>query len=521
MFHNTSALLKVITAIIIAGALGFSFFLFAENDEPVSTPATSTSEQSDQDTEGSPETEEADENIVTLSDGTRVYVGEEVNSESEYMNDLLARFKTQDEEVARLRNEVANLRSTNQTQQALTPTTTDNSKVDNYLGKVDELQKTVINKIKTMEQEIADLNKGGKSAPPQQTSDTTIVDQSDLPIGVTSGKFANNNPKTPNLIDPDKVQDDSSGTTKIEYDENQWVYPLNTTFEVDKKSGKTVASVPNFDKDGSTRLDSSSTASPTQDSETKEPKLIPMATIPDGATLLKSRTLTALIGRVPVGKQVIDPYPFKLVVGKENLASNYKSIPGIDGITVQGKTRGNRTLQCVFADVTKITFTFTDGRVTTLPKQKGQASNRASLPSIGYLSDDQGVPCISGININNRTEYITQKVGLDAFQAAARALADNERTRITGSNETVTETVTGDGGKVIFGETLAAGAESGAAIASDFMNEAFEGIYVPNNRLVTLHIESELAIDYDPQGRKLFYDNPIPSSGSFSNTGRL
>lgn len=497
--------MKVVIACTLAALIVFAFLAFSGEDKAKVPSADSQAEA---------------ENTVKLIDGNRVMLGEEVNNETETFNDLLVQLKEQGDQLESVNKVLANLQNNPPVSQPIPQLNVN----QNYVDQVTKTQQAFVEKLANMEDEIATLTKPHPKPSIPKDSDTDIVDHADLPIGVQkNAKLAYN--QSPRLVDPDSVNPQLEARevkSTVSSQNSQWIYPLNTSFSTDS-NGKKIAITPTT-KQRPTLAENSSGKQEGLGNKNanKKPKVIPIATIPDGATLLDTRTLTALIGRVPVGQQVIDPYPFKLKVGKKNLASNYKNIPMLDGVIVQGITRGNRTLQCVFANVTKLTFTFTDGRIVTMPTQKGatNGSSRSSLPHIGYLSDNQGVPCITGININNRKEYISQKVGLDAFQAAARALADNERTRITGS-DSVTETVTGNAGKVILGESIAAGAESGASIASDFMSEAFEGIYVPNNRLVTLHIESELAIDYDPQGRKIFYDNAIPSSDKSYNSGRL
>lgn len=523
MLHNTSSLLKIISAVTLAAVVGISLYLFKSAGE-----TTVQHEHDSPQQENGEQPDPHDPNYVNLNDGTRVYVGDEVDSRVEVINDVFTRVQdleisvnqkmnTYGQQLNNIENQLQSLQTTNSTpNQALA-----NQNLQTYT----ELQDSFISKITNLEGEINKLKgKPTNNSFEDGLQDTVIVDENDLPIGVNNSKFAMNR-NEPRLVDPDEVDNNPPAKPAYQpaqYDTNQWVYPINATQQVDEKTGETKISTPDINAYRKATLDTRHDETGKGNDKQEESAPIPMATIPDGATLLQSRTLTALVGRVPVGNQVIDPYPFKLVVGKNNLASNYKRIPGIDGVIVQGKTRGNRTLQCVFAEVTKLTFTFVDGRVVTLPKQTGNSngSSRASAPVIGYLSDDQGVPCISGINISNRTEYITQVVALDAFQAGARALADNERTRIS-DNGTVTETVTGDGGRVIFGEMLAGGAEAGANVAADFMNEAFEAVYVPNNRFVSLHLEQQIEIDYDLNGRKIFYGNQIPGLPSGRVTGRL
>lgn len=122
---------------------------------------------------------------------------------------------------------------------------------------------------------------------------------------------------------------------------------------------------------------------------------LPVYTIPQNATLIGSRGMTALLGRVPIDGKVTDPYPFKILIGKENLTANGIELPDIEGAIVSGTATGDWVLSCVRGDVTSITFVFTDGTVRTVPTSarssdgsNGRANNNGG--SIGWLSDEQG-----------------------------------------------------------------------------------------------------------------------------------
>ncbi|MBK5516297.1 TIGR03752 family integrating conjugative element protein, partial [Pseudomonas sp. TH10] len=85
----------------------------------------------------------------------------------------------------------------------------------------------------------------------------------------------------------------------------------------------------------------------------------PVYTIPENATLMGSVAMTALIGRVPVDGTVNDPYPFKVLVGPENLTANGIDLPDVAGAVMSGTASGDWTLSCVRGQVESITFVFT------------------------------------------------------------------------------------------------------------------------------------------------------------------
>ena len=92
--------------------------------------------------------------------------------------------------------------------------------------------------------------------------------------------------------------------------------------------------------------------------EPKKSKPIPYYTIPNGATLADSVTMTSLIGRVPVDGVVKSPYPFKIIIGGKNLATNGLHIPGLSGAIIQGVTVGDMALRCVKGYVQTILISY-------------------------------------------------------------------------------------------------------------------------------------------------------------------
>ncbi len=136
------------------------------------------------------------------------------------------------------------------------------------------------------------------------------------------------------------------------------------------------------------------------DSHTNE-TVRPVYTLPENTTLVGSQAMTALLGRVPVNDKVTDPYPFKILIGKDNLTANGIELPEVEGAIVSGIATGDWTLSCVRGNVTSLTFVFADGTVRTVPKSDNRTNSSHHVQdnnggSIGWLSDDSGIPCISG-----------------------------------------------------------------------------------------------------------------------------
>ena len=104
--------------------------------------------------------------------------------------------------------------------------------------------------------------------------------------------------------------------------------------------------------------------------------------------ILSGLSLTALVGRIPRGGTVQDPWPFVAVSKNDNLTANGMRLPGLRGILWRGVVRGDAVLSCASASVRSLVYVFDDGtfHVAKAPEQEG----------FGYLADKFGNPCLQG-----------------------------------------------------------------------------------------------------------------------------
>lgn len=238
----------------------------------------------------------------------------------------------------------------------------------------------------------------------------------------------------------------------------------------------------------------------------------PVYTVPKNATLVGSTALTALVGRVPVGSNVVDPYSFKIIIGKDNLAANGLEIPELAHAVTSGKAIGDWTLGCVRGELHSITFVFQDGTIRTIPKPKNitDGSNRTQEVPIGELADNFGNPCVVGKRITNAHSYLAQRIGVSAAAAAAEAAAASETTTLTtsgGGGIGTTTVVDGNKADFILGRTLADGAQEVANWLDERQSQHFDAIYVPPGETVAIHITEEIRIDYDRAGRRTHHSD--------------
>lgn len=267
----------------------------------------------------------------------------------------------------------------------------------------------------------------------------------------------------------------------------------------------------------------------------------PVYTVPRNATLLGSTGFTALIGRIPIKGNVDDPYPFKVIVGSDNLAANGLDIPGLDGMIFSGTAFGDWALSCVRGAVHSVTFVFEDGTIRTLSSDDQSLTNKSrdsalavgqtgttqagapanngsnpggpgggggsqSIPAIGYLSDTRGIPCITGQRISNATEYLAGRFLARAVGAAGQAYARSQTT-VTSSPLTggVTSSVTGDPTQFALGSIASGGSDELAEFIRDRQGLNYDVVFVDTGADVAIHIDRELPIDFEPNGRKLTY----------------
>ena len=239
------------------------------------------------------------------------------------------------------------------------------------------------------------------------------------------------------------------------------------------------------------------------------PATRPVYTVPRNATLIGSTAMTALVGRVPVQGEVRDPMPFKVITGADNLAANGLTVPGVQGMVWSGTAIGDWTLSCVTGRLDSVTFLFDDGTIRTISgDDRGGNSNKP----LGWISDSRGIPCISGERKTNAPAFLTQRIGVMAIQAAAEAAAAAQTTTVVSDTGTTTDNVTGDTGSFVLGKTLAGGSDEVAKWLMERQAQSFDAVFVPAGTGIAIHVDRELPIDFDPNGRRLSHANTVDAN---------
>lgn len=247
----------------------------------------------------------------------------------------------------------------------------------------------------------------------------------------------------------------------------------------------------------------------------------PVYTLPQNSTLMGSVSMTALIGRVPINGKITDPYPFKVVIGRDNLTANGIDLPDVEGAILSGTATGDWVLSCVRGEVTSMTFVFTDGTVRTVPAPADSTTQRdngeqpgsgSQGGGIGWLSDPNGIPCLAGDRKTNAGTYLPTLFGLAGAQAAANALSASQVTTST-EGGAVASALTGSSGQYVLGQALSGGTSEAADWFRQRYGQMFDAVYVRPGAPVAVHISRQLPIDYETQGRKVRYDTDPAVTG--------
>ncbi|WP_455722249.1 TIGR03752 family integrating conjugative element protein [Xanthobacter autotrophicus] len=236
----------------------------------------------------------------------------------------------------------------------------------------------------------------------------------------------------------------------------------------------------------------------------------PVYTVPINSTLVGSIAMTALIGRVPIDGTVNDPYPFKVLIGPDNLTANGIDIPDVAGAVVGGTASGDWTLSCVRGQIRSITFVFNDGTIRTVPEDGERGGSRqrsaegvSTQDGVGWISDPHGIPCVSGERRSNAQQYLGSQALLTAAGAGAASLIKSDNGVVVSNSGGGTVGTVGISGEEAMDRILAGGVRDMSAWINKLYGQAFAAVYVKPGARVAVHIEQPLTIDYDPHGRKV------------------
>jgi len=300
--------------------------------------------------------------------------------------------------------------------------------------------------------------------------------------------------------------DEETGAA-IDYDEVVWIDPVDATKSIENPGG---LSLPDFTKNILSGTRNIMPGTINQEKTDKEERSIRAYTIPINSTLLGSTAMTAMVGRIPVDGKLEKPYPFKILIGPENLSSNDIRIPGIEGIKMSGIASGDWALSCASGNVYSMTFTFQDGTIVTYP-EPGETMDKP----IAWISDKNGHPCITGKRVTNALSYLGGRIALSAAEAYAEAQVANQFVTQVSSDGNITRVLDGSANTAASNRAIAEGLSETSDWVDKRQANSFDVIYVPPGTEMSVHMLDQINIDYDPEGRKV---NHYANLNSFSTS---
>ena len=258
-----------------------------------------------------------------------------------------------------------------------------------------------------------------------------------------------------------------------------------------------------------------SSASSASSNNSQNSNVIPFYTIPENTLLLDVKSITGLIGRIPISGSVQDPYRFMVSLSANNLAAENVNIPDLAEARMMGIAEGDFNLNCVKGRIYSITFIFKDGRISTT--DVGESGD------LGDITDAWGNACVTGTFISNAPKFLATLGALSFGEGFANAFSQEQ---VTSYNNSSTGTTSSSltGGALQYG--LGAGAANSAQnIQNWFMQReanSFDAVVLPSNTTLGILISKQINIDYDPNARKVnYFQNVNNVTGTTPTTSNL
>jgi len=233
---------------------------------------------------------------------------------------------------------------------------------------------------------------------------------------------------------------------------------------------------------------------------------VPVYTIPQLAMDVSAETLTAVIGRIPNGGEVRDPFYFKVLSSADIITANGHNLPQLEGIIWEGTALGDRTLGCIQGTITKVSLILADGSIAET-NVGGSESGSGSNEGLGYITDRYGQPCLPGKLISNAGKLLFARVAASAIEAAAGAeAARQETTTQSGTTDSTSTSVTGSRSQYIKAKTASGGLSELVKFTRERMRDTFDAIYAEPGVPVQVHLRQRIEFNFNEKGRRLVHN---------------
>ena len=223
----------------------------------------------------------------------------------------------------------------------------------------------------------------------------------------------------------------------------------------------------------------------------------PIATIPVNSPLLNAVTLSTLIGRIPKGGSVFEPFNFYVQTGHDNWTSQDHAIPFIERAIWRGTATGDKDLECIRGQLLSVTFVFTDGRISTQTGTKNAPLAELTTPT--------GSNCVPGQYVSNTAKYIALYGIGGGIAGLGEAIAENETVRNFTSQGGVIDIVNGNTGNFLAGRSLSASAAKVSEIIDEEYQNSYASVVLSAGMPVNMMALTQIEIDHDTGNRKVNY----------------
>lgn len=312
--------------------------------------------------------------------------------------------------------------------------------------------------------------------------------------------------KDRNFFLPKNPLKDSNGYEIQSDGEPVWTYPIDQPTAVEDG----VFTAKNWLKDAKEGIKDSNLVTDIKDNNVPSP----VYTIPENSHLIGSKLASRIIAKIPKGGAVNNPMGFTAVIPAKILAANGFVIDQLKEALVGGYAVGDFSLSCARGYVTSFTFIFEDGRIAQVGSNMGNTGEEAvGGNTLAVLTDTAGTECVSGTLHTNAPEFITTNVLLGAAGAGASAMAGAQTTTQQGNDSTNTS-VTGDTGKYIAGQAGVSGVNQATSYINEIWKDTTDVVVVDISAKINITVKQAIAIDYNPNGRKVVHDWSLSDESS-------
>lgn len=359
---------------------------------------------------------------------------------------------------------------------------------------IDEKEKNLKQEIATNSKVFADKNEGNDDALMNKKNDKLTKDELKNKVSLYTPKSTNTPPEGGFAFKDSYSLSDGLGFSTLKKN------PVNKASRAYSKDDPNGGWVMPIESNG---LSNPAIQAKNDLKKSDKPTVYSAMTISDNSILYDTTALTYLVGRIPVDGRVEDPFPAKMIVGKEVLIANGHDLPGIEGMFFSGYATGDMNLGCVRAEMNSYTFVFDDGRQVSF--RETPKSGEGKEEPMAYISDRFGLPCVMGNFVSNVAEFLSIQSGLSALTAAGEAFAAAQTTTSLNAVGGSQSTVTGDAGKYSMGKVVSGAFGDISKWMLARQENSFDAVVVPSGTKVSLHLNRNILIDYDEAARRVDY----------------